>query len=318
MCSSISLSETDLLGLIRQEGLMVVDSISIKNRRQIDQNREILECNLIGRHSSYGSAIFDSRHGLPLTDQVLDVTYANIPNCLLKVILFTGAPVPSDTEMPAASLRAVREFVSVMNEFGAGVYLVKLELTENGDRRFKLIARPNPEDEDDQDRLPPEKVVRACEFWDIYFYELDPERFKYWSGLTELDPGELGYCGVAYDESIHVAAEWDETGLFYVTRNMFKGRGYMDYIRPIWRRKAQNIQKLFPRYRIEYAEYDSIIRLQVLEKPLDWILNAPLGQKKLIGSRIHAEVNLLMDSLQHVVRDCKRGKCTRDPELLTI
>ena len=205
-----------------------------------------------------------------------------------------------------------------MNDFGAGVYLVKLELTENGDRRFKMIDRPHPEDEDDQARLPPEKVVRACEFWDIYFYELNPERFKYWSGLIELDPGELATAELSSMSRFHVGAEWDETGLFYVTRNMFKGRGYMDYIRPIWRRKAQDIQKLFPRYRIEYAEYDSIIRLQVLEKPLDWILNAPLDQKKLIGSRIHAEVNLLMDSLQHVVRDCKRGKCTRDPELLTI
>ena len=79
MNSSFSLSETDLLGLVRQEGLMVIDSISIKARRQIDPNREILECDLIGRHSNYGSAIFDFKHGLPLTDQILDVTYANIP-----------------------------------------------------------------------------------------------------------------------------------------------------------------------------------------------------------------------------------------------
>lgn len=60
MNSSFSLSETDLLGLVRQEGLMVIDSIAIKNRRQVDRNREILECDLIGRRSNRGTSRLDS------------------------------------------------------------------------------------------------------------------------------------------------------------------------------------------------------------------------------------------------------------------
>jgi hypothetical protein len=262
----------------------------------------------------------DIKEGQPTTDQVFDVIYGIGAECQVKFLLFTGNSIESDRNDPGASLLVVKSFVENIRKYGVDIYLIKVTPSQDQFLSFELIE---PEDNDAKIEtdgpMPTQEILRQHEFWDVYYWNLQPNIFMYpwecFEGCLDKSYEDGHMYGL---NGLKLYATLNKKGLSFEVQN---SGGNYNYLKTIWKCKKYDLQAMFPDSKMTYVtppgKFPRII-IKMWNTPMSKICSAPIPEKKQWAERILNEFGQLNEMMDFALGDLKDGKLEEVQEFMPL